>query len=859
AEGEFVRAAGLTAEDFANNVYDDLAELDFYYADLSKNAYVLATRFSESEDYYYLSPYSDETIDEITELIIPAYIRKEQFSLLRELPDEYEYATVTKVMGFANTKLEKVVIPDTVTEISNRAFEHCLNLTEVTLSATLTTIGKNAFNSCSKLSSIVVPASVNTIGDNAFTECTVLKSATFEGDVATIGADIFYHAPVEIYGPDSGVLKRYCSDKGYTYNIGTRLTCFYYEKNEALTQIKITGLKAHNCQYGHSDIVIPDTIEGLPVTEIADEAFKNNLEIVSITIPATVKKIGSGVFSGCQNLMNVDSGSNPYYHFETEVVGTRLEYIVLYSGSMDTLISYFAASQAQIFEVPESVSKIASGSFAGATNLTDISIGANVSSIAADAFNGCSKLGTIDISPNNRYFSTDSKAIYNKDGTRLISYLSYNEDDLYEVKEGVEVIGERAFYENTTLQRVVISSSVKVIEARAFYAANRLVSVTVEGGLTSIGNEAFRGAVSLASFYVENDVAALGRDVFTGDSALIIYSPNGENLGLYAYNNQLHFNNCYSAASFTVEGNSEATTITALNMNDIYLGSSKSLNISIPPYIRGARVRAIGNEAFSETGAGKNSARLNSVYIPDTVTGIGAGAFRDCTKLKSVYFGGNMELSDIALDAFDGILPENLTFYFGDGAMELYDAFIADHDRFLEDQIRLVDENDCLEYDLGSNLASWVVTRQSQHICTKSHNFVTIPAEYEGTVVVNNNSETVKYPVTAVADSAFAGNSKIYTVTFEESSDDEASLMIGNSAFKDTRGLTSVTFASHTTSIGRDAFRNAVKLETLVLPADLESIGNYAFAGCTSLTSVFFRDDIKDKDEIGTAIFGLTG
>jgi ribosomal protein S5 len=57
-----------------------------------------------------------------------------------------------------------------------------------------------------------------------------------------------------------------------------------------------------------------------------------------------------------------------------------------------------------------------------------------------------------------------------------------------------------------------------------------------------------------------------------------------------------------------------------------------------------------------------------------------------------------------------------------------------------------------------------VVVGQSQHICTKSHNFVNIPAEYEATVIEDGNTIQKIYDVVKVKDSAFAANNKIYTV-----------------------------------------------------------------------------------------------
>jgi hypothetical protein len=53
------------------------------------------------------------------------------------------------------------------------------------------------------------------------------------------------------------------------------------------------------------DVRIPDTIEGLPVYEIAGRAFFGNENITSVTLPAGIRKVGAGAFSLCKALTTV--------------------------------------------------------------------------------------------------------------------------------------------------------------------------------------------------------------------------------------------------------------------------------------------------------------------------------------------------------------------------------------------------------------------------------------------------------------------------------------------------------------------------------------------------------------------------
>ena len=82
---------------------------------------------------------------------------------------------------------------------------------------------------------------------------------------------------------------------------------------------------------------------------------------------------------------------------------------------------------------------------------------------------------------------------------------------------------------------------------------------------------------------------------------------------------------------------------------------------------------------------------------------------------------------------------------------------------------------------------------------------------------------------------------------------------IGEYAFHDCSGLTSLTLPAGITSIGRSAFVGCSGLTSLNLPAGITSIGSSAFEGCSGLTSLTLPASIS---EIGDFAFsdcsGLT-
>ena len=109
-------------------------------------------------------------------------------------------------------------------------------------------------------------------------------------------------------------------------------------------------------------------------------------------------------------------------------------------------------------------------------------------------------------------------------------------------------------------------------------------------------------------------------------------------------------------------------------------------------------------------------------------------------------------------------------------------------------------------------------------------------------------SLTLPSSVTSIGNYAFTGCSGLTSLTLPS-----GVTSIGDYAFQDCRGLTSLTIPSGVTSIGGLAFYGCSGLTSLTIPSGVTSIGNYAFVGCSGLISIYAY--MEKIPEFGYTVF----
>lgn len=110
------------------------------------------------------------------------------------IPSTYRGLPVVEI-GYgafkSDKKLTSVAIPDSVTLISDDAFENQTSLTSVNVGKNVVSIGVSAFEGCTNLKTVVISDATESISAHAFDRCTSLESITLGKNVKKIGGSAF--------------------------------------------------------------------------------------------------------------------------------------------------------------------------------------------------------------------------------------------------------------------------------------------------------------------------------------------------------------------------------------------------------------------------------------------------------------------------------------------------------------------------------------------------------------------------------------------------------------------------------------------------------------------------------------------
>ncbi len=411
-----------------------------------------------------------------------------------------------------------------------------------------------------------------------------------------------------------------------------------------------------------SNLVIPETVEyeskDYTVTTISDYAFADCDSIEAITLPSTIKYLGSSAFSGTDNLKKItipDDCYFDYFGYEVFTYSPVAAYLEEQAVDGEVILGenvlYSYLGNAKTYTLPDSINIIADHAFF-MSDVEKVVLNDNISEISDYTFASCANLKKINIPDSVTYI-----------GTGAFSYCS----SLTELKltDTVEILGYKVF-EGTPIKEVYIGASMfdvvgsftgcKTLEKIAVSPENEKYFMVGDGLYYDYG-----GTDEYGFYYADYSIEYY---LVTSDETEPTLAEHMSYISDYA------FADCTQLKSVTFMSDSIAVGYSAFaNCKNL-----ESLDFSC--------VIDIYDEAFT------NCTKLTSADLSN-VSYIGDSAFENCTKLSSVTFGDS--IYSISGRAFAGTALETVSIG-GDGTWIREGAFMNC------DKLTRVDFNEGVDY-----------------------------------------------------------------------------------------------------------------------------------------------------------------
>eukprot|EP00041_Stephanoeca_diplocostata_P028783 m.832182 g.832182 ORF g.832182 m.832182 type:complete len:1540 (+) comp23434_c1_seq2:167-4786(+) len=588
--------------------------------------------------------------------------------------------------------------------------------------------------------------------------------------------------------------------------------------------------------------VLPDS-----VTSIGQYAYYNCDKLVSIHVPDSVVVIESYAFSLTSSLENTHLPDSVTFLGPSVFERSALTQVLIPRRVVTVPELAFAHAHLSIVTFHTEVTTINEFAFEN-TVLESVTIPTSVTFIGAGAFQHVTTLQTVsglngdNITAGNASFAfTGITALptFSHTMSNISDYMFYNSSalTLFNIPDAVISIGERAF-SRTSLSTILIPDSVARIFSHAFSDNQNLQSVTFSESasqVTYIGPYAFANT-GIRRLDLPAAVRDLGDGAFSSMGSLtIINAEQTSNLNI----SNTTFANCASLQTVTL--NPQARVQIGAFPTCFGYGLHTSANRSYEssyyyPIIFASTtcLPGFGNITIGDdvvaVGAGsyKDVATITSVYLSDTVTVIGNGAFQN-TMLRNVVmsavvvvqssaFSNNTDLATVSVSPF--------LQFIGNGS---FSGCVA---------LKSIALPNTLTY-IGPFAFSGCSTLSAVGNVASATNCILLPANANltiGSLAFSGCEQllnlTIPDSISVINQSSFS-NMSITTVYIGNNV-----TVIGSKAFEGCKSLEDVVMPNSVMRIGQSVFSECGSLQYAILSEQLTSIGAYAFANTSSLTSI---------------------
>lgn len=485
--------------------------------------------------------------------------------------------------------------------------------------------------------------------------------------------------------------------------------------------------------------------------------------------------------------------------------------------------------------VEDGVTTIYKWTFSELDYLSEVIIADSVETIEESAFRSCDRLKTISMPATASidsmafYYDKSIESIkltgkgsmidfYTNDNNKTSQASYYQNSPWYvansndrevtvEISDGIERIGDYAFYGCSNLKKVIIPESVKDIGRGAFSGCNKTTGIIIPDGITSIGSETFNNCEGIiGKVVIPESVSIIGDYAFNGCSGITELSlPASAKLGKYSFDNMKKL----TKVKLTGKGEMQNYCTITYDTYDTYYeytpwysaskaiknaGSDASIEVEI-----GEGVTSIGKFAFN------NCEYLSKITMPSTIKNIGEYAFNNCKRLSGNIFIPT-DMTEIGNYTFNNCESLRGELVIPDSIKKIGDYAFYNCSRL---EKIVMPATALIKTDAFANMKS----------------LKNVKLTGKGNMIGFSNNSNRPVNVSYYDDSPWYSSS-CYENEVE------------------------VEISSGITSISDYAFYNCRYLSKLVIPDTVEEIGNYAFVNNDLLSSIEFGGSEKDWKNI---------
>lgn len=660
-----------------------------------------------------------------------------------------------------NYNLKKITLNPGLKKIGEKAFWDCVMLEDAVIPEGVISIGKEAFFNCGSLLRIEIPTTVLTIGEKAFSQCTGLTDVRVLNGLTEIGVRSFASCSKlnKIELPDSLV-----SLGEYSF-----FDCDSLKNIIIPDSVETIGTSAFGACAGLETVKLSKNL-----TYLGENAFSSCVALTGIELPSSLGEVKELVFAGCSSLStvtiptSVTKISKDSFPTNTVLVVTEDSYSHTFAEKNDLL--YFVSvdgSAPEVYDLNSVRYFIKDGEAIAIActnkNITGVTIPATVKGYPVTAlretFKNCVDLESVVLS------------------------------------EGIECIGDNAFYDCTKLKQVSLPSTLLKINKYAFYHCVALKNITIPQKVVSIGEMAFY-STGINGIVIPSSVTSIGTSCFLECRALesITFSSGIKTIGNGAF-------------------------MYCTNLKEIELPDTVSY---------------LGNSAFY------GCQKMTSAVLSNNIINIYNSTFEDCFLLESVSLPEKAE--KIAYDVFAEcsnlsyvIVPKTVKSLESSSFPEVC-VLVVYEDSYAH---TFAKNNDLLYhvYD-GESLPSVVILNGIRYFIT-GNKAVAIGCEDKNITSVTLPEFVNGYPLTELRRT-FAACSSLSDVVLNKNL-----TCIGDRAFYRCSSLKNITVPGTVTHIGNNAFYGCSSITSVELPDSVVSLGEYAFSDCDALLNVKMSDSLQ--------------